>query len=355
MQKLKQILFAAVLGITFMNPALALAQGSTGTANDTSTKGGIGITDYKGVDESITKFLCTPSDPPNGRDVELCVNKMYRFGVAFGAIALVFFVVFAGYVYMTGGEADKGKAKGILQNALIGMGLLLGSYLLLGFINPNLLLFRSIQPPIFNASNIPTCEAVGFGVNCVIASAEPGSDFSTDTKFTGSYEACGKNFSDPESEKSKVKSLLVKVWTLSGNAKVSKTINIQVHECILERTKKAFLEYYNDPEKFPISDLGGYNVRTIAGRTTWSAHSYGLTIDISSKYNCHADNDGTCKSKDFIYKPCPGVGCSPYSITANSSLVKAFKANGFGWGGQWKSSKDYMHFSCAKNEQGSCI
>lgn len=166
MQKLKQILFAAILGLTFLNPALALAQPAT---VDTSTKGGIGVTDYKGVDDSITQFLCTPSDPPTGRDVELCVNKMYRFGVAFGAIALVFFVVFAGYLYMTGGEAGKGKAKGIIQNALIGIGLLLGSYLLLGFINPNLLLFRPIQPPIFNAAPLPTCQDLGLSNNCIVA------------------------------------------------------------------------------------------------------------------------------------------------------------------------------------------
>lgn len=168
MQKLKQILFAAILGLIFLNPTLVLAQGATGTATDTSTKGGIGVTDYKGVQDSITQFLCTPSANVDGKDVERCINKMYRFGIAFGAIALVFFVVFAGYLYITGGETGKEKGKGILKNALIGMGLLLGANVLLGFINPNLLLFKTIQPPIFTANNLPLCKDVGLGEQCVL-------------------------------------------------------------------------------------------------------------------------------------------------------------------------------------------
>ncbi len=170
MQKLKQILFTAILGITFMNPALALAQGSTGTANDTSTKGGIGVTEYSGVQDSLTRFLCTPSESgTDSRALEKCINKMYRFGISFGAIALVFFVVFAGYLYMTGGETGKQKAKGIIQNALIGMGLLLGSYVILSFINPNLVIIKPIQPPIFDAAGFPSCEDIGFSGTCTLA------------------------------------------------------------------------------------------------------------------------------------------------------------------------------------------
>lgn len=34
-----------------------------------------------------------------------------------------------------------------------------------------------------------------------------------------------------------------------------------------------------------------------------------------------------------------------YSIPQNGSVVKAFKDHGWGWGGEWNNSKDYMHFS----------
>lgn len=136
---------------------------STSTAND--------MPKYEGVDTSIREFLCAPSEPADGHDLERCVNKLYRFGISFGAIALVFFIVFAGYMYMAGGGTGKVKAKGILQNALIGMGILLFSYVLLSFVNPSLVLIKPIQPPIFSANDLPTCEAIGFSKDCILPSS----------------------------------------------------------------------------------------------------------------------------------------------------------------------------------------
>ena len=142
-----------VLIFLLINPTLAFAQ-TQSTAVDRPQ--------YGGVDQSISEYLCTPSEQADGRDLERCINKMYRF-----AIALVFFIVFAGYMYITGGETGKGKAKGILQNALIGIGLLVGSYVILSFINPSLVIFKPIQPPIFTADDLPSCEEIGFTANCI--------------------------------------------------------------------------------------------------------------------------------------------------------------------------------------------
>lgn len=159
MPKLKHILFAVLFGLIFVNPALALAQNTNK----------IDVPKYEGVENSLTEFLCTPNPASNGQDLVQCINKGYRFGVAFGGIALVFFLVFAGYMYMTGGETGKTKAKGILQNALVGIALLLGSYVLLRFINPNLVIIRPIQTPVFTAADLPSCEAVGLGEACVLS------------------------------------------------------------------------------------------------------------------------------------------------------------------------------------------
>lgn len=177
MQKLKQILYIALFTLIVANPVVVMAQGTTNTNTPSSGVTG-SVTTYKGVESSITEYLCTPSVGADGRDLERCVNKLYRFGIAFGAIALVFFIVFAGYMYMSGGETSKGKAKGILQNALVGMGILLFSYVLLRFINPNLVLFKPIQPPIFTSADLPTCAALGLGDGCVVAT---GSGFSGST------------------------------------------------------------------------------------------------------------------------------------------------------------------------------
>lgn len=123
---------------------------------------------YQGVDTSISKYLCTPDDSNLGGSLFICITKAYRFGIAFGAIALVFFVVLAGYFYITGGEGAKTKGKSIFTSALTGMAIILGSYVLLGFINPDLLKIKPIQPPIFSASNLPKCSDVGLGIQCVL-------------------------------------------------------------------------------------------------------------------------------------------------------------------------------------------
>jgi hypothetical protein len=56
-----------------------------------------------------------------------------------------------------------------------------------------------------------------------------------------------------------------------------------------------------------------------------------------------------CKLYDLKWKNNCREEWSPvtniFSIPANGSVVNAFKKYGWGWGGDWKSSKDYMHFS----------
>lgn len=121
-----------------------------------------------GVDDTIKQYLCTPEG--KGTDLYDCIGRLYRFGISFGSIALVFFVVIAGYFYITGGEAAKGKAKNMLLSAFTGMGIILGSFLLLNFINPTLVQYRTIQPPIFDAADLPSCEDIGFGARCIISS-----------------------------------------------------------------------------------------------------------------------------------------------------------------------------------------
>jgi hypothetical protein len=125
-----------------------------------------------GVEDSIRQYLCAPSGNATGTELFDCVTKIYRFGIAFGAIALVFFVVFAGYMYMAGGETGKTKGKSILFSAITGMAIILSSFVLLKFINPDLVKIKSIQPPIFTANNIPKCEEVGLGVNCVLPNGQ---------------------------------------------------------------------------------------------------------------------------------------------------------------------------------------
>lgn len=156
------LLFFTVAG--FFVPAIANAQLR---ADDTGASRPIPV--YDGVEESIREYLCTPGETQAEQATALadCVSRLYRFSITAGGVALVFFIVVAGYIYITSGEAGKGRAKDILLSALTGMGILLGSYALLSFVNLNLVKVRPIQPPIFTATGLPSCEAVGFGVKCI--------------------------------------------------------------------------------------------------------------------------------------------------------------------------------------------
>lgn len=151
--------------VVISGPTAVFAQPVPPAATSTATIGNVNLPTYSGVDDSLTQYLCTPIG--DGQDLERCINRVYRFGIVAGALILVFMAVLAGYFYITGGETGIGKAKGIIKNSIVGMALLLGSYALLYFINPSLVAFKPIQPPIFEAGPLPDCEAVGYGESCL--------------------------------------------------------------------------------------------------------------------------------------------------------------------------------------------
>jgi hypothetical protein len=128
----------------------------------------------------------------------------------------------------------------------------------------------------------------------------------------------------------------IKVWDLdSSGKKVTRTKNLTVHKYIAEDVVAIFDEIYNGPEKFPIHSVSGYRAGTSG------EHSKGTAIDINPNENYEVYSDGRVGTGSF-WKP----GQNPYSIPENGDAVKAFRAHGWGWGGtDWKSKKDYMHFS----------
>ena len=74
----------------------------------------------------------------------------------------------------------------------------------------------------------------------------------------------------------------VPVWQLSGGEKVSSTLTLSVHAALAEDVKEIFTEIYNDPEQFPIHDVGGYSWR---GDTATGEHNCGTAIDINANEN----------------------------------------------------------------------
>lgn len=128
--------------------------------------------------------------------------------------------------------------------------------------------------------------------------------------------------------------VLVPITTKSG---VKTTKTVKLHIAIAEDVRKALQEAQD--KGFKVYEVQGYNWRNVAGSKTRSQHSYGLAVDINVTENCQMKN-GKVTAGSF-WNP----GKSEYSIPEDGVLVKAFNSIGWGWGGNFSSSKDYMHFS----------
>lgn len=89
---------------------------------------------------------------------------------------------------------------------------------------------------------------------------------------------------------------------------------------------------YLDSVGYDINSLGGYNDRNIAGSNKKSVHARGGAIDI---------NPGTNPMGSQL------ITDMPADIGAVAAKM------GLGWGGNWSSKKDAMHFSAATNEGGA--
>jgi hypothetical protein len=86
-----------------------------------------------------------------------------------------------------------------------------------------------------------------------------------------------------------------------------------------------------------------FNCRDVAGTSTWSQHAFGTAVDINPMQNPQV------KGGDVV--PAAGIGYVDRSqglqgmIHEGDVVDRAFSAIGWGWGGRWRSFKDYMHFS----------
>lgn len=130
----------------------------------------------------------------------------------------------------------------------------------------------------------------------------------------------------------------VPTWYLNESTGAKSTVvrSLQVNKVVAEEVKAIFQEIYNDPEKFPIKALGG------ARYSDTLRHSWGCAIDINPNENYYINYQTGQTVGSFCYQN----GSSPYTITPDSSVVKAFAKYGWGWGGVgWSTAADYMHFS----------
>jgi len=106
-------------------------------------------------------------------------------------------------------------------------------------------------------------------------------------------------------------------------------------EALVNQTdQQRFQGFINDLEAagYTIKDLQGFSDRNIAGTGTKSQHAYGRAIDINPTTNPELANR--------LVTDMP------------SNVGEIAKKWGLGWGGDWQSKKDPMHFSASPAEGG---
>jgi hypothetical protein len=91
------------------------------------------------------------------------------------------------------------------------------------------------------------------------------------------------------------------------------------------------------------NNTAGYVCRRARGQTRWSAHALGLSVDVNPFHNPLVKRDLVLPELASAYADRDDV--RPGMHVPAGAAVKAFRSIGWTWGGDWRSSKDWMHFS----------
>ena len=138
------------------------------------------------------------------------------------------------------------------------------------------------------------------------------------------------------------------------------TGHLVVHRDVAKHVVGLFKEMFS--QKFPMqyvglaSDFGGddermmsqnvtsaFNCRPVTGREgVFSNHSYGIALDINPVQNPYVKGSTVLpeSGKEYVIRD----KSRPGTITIDSFVYKAFRKQGWTWGGDWHSLKDYQHF-----------
>ena len=157
--------------------------------------------------------------------------------------------------------------------------------------------------------------------------------------------------------------LNVPYWDYTGKAKSGQLIvNKSVGKDVLDMFKTLYtdksyvferielIDKYggNDRASMNVNNTSGYNCRVVSGTARLSSHARGLAVDINPFTNPYVWKEGTSPPGATAFdtlKEREAAKTKPGMILRRSAVVKAFKAKGWKWGGDWSLIKDYQHFS----------
>ncbi len=101
----------------------------------------------------------------------------------------------------------------------------------------------------------------------------------------------------------------------------------------------------DDNEAAAADDTSGFNCRyaVAAGPPRWSVHAYGEAIDVNDVQNPYVDGATIIPPTGAGYRDRSDV--RPGMAVMHGTLVDAFATIGWQWGGRWRATPDFQHFS----------
>ncbi|RJQ78260.1 M15 family metallopeptidase [Amycolatopsis panacis] len=91
------------------------------------------------------------------------------------------------------------------------------------------------------------------------------------------------------------------------------------------------------------NNTSAFVCRPARGQASWSAHAYGLAVDVDPFCNPYTKSDLVLPELASSYLDRKNV--RPGMVLADDPVVRAFAREGWQWGGAWRSPTDRMHFT----------
>jgi D-alanyl-D-alanine carboxypeptidase len=111
----------------------------------------------------------------------------------------------------------------------------------------------------------------------------------------------------------------------------------------IERMRVASTAELNAPPTGDGNTTGVFACRPVRGQKAWSQHAYGLAVDVNPFQNPYHNGDVVLPELATSYLDRGDV--RPGMIGPDGLVVRAFASVGRQWGGDYRSLKDFMHFS----------
>jgi hypothetical protein len=146
-------------------------------------------------------------------------------------------------------------------------------------------------------------------------------------------------------------------WRFDGRAQLGRLV---VHRRVVRDVVAVFRRLYavrfpirrmvpvsrfrgSDDASMAADNTSGFNCRFVSGTSRWSMHAYGLAVDVNPVENPYVSGARVRPPAGRLYLD--RARARPGMAVEGGALVRAFAAVGWRWGGHWRGSADYQHFS----------